>query len=613
MGTNLRTLGVRGENLPAKKTLSVVASDFSIGGMLIECERKYAKAFKVNKPEDFQEIFGNNITSTEYGNDAVKGFFDNVVGVDASLYIQTLTGYDTVGDAIDAVVASRDKADDGADADAYTVESAYEENLQYGAAGNRIGTKFTQVDRFTTAAAATCAATGVSSATLDSVVGIFVGDLIRFDTGIGGADKVYKIVTAVDESANTVTWSGDFEVSGGSGETLAIDDVVAIPGFKVQTYYKSTSGVETEVDVELGKKICSSESAVTDFYVENIFASSKYVKITEASASTLGDRLPADDANVTYPTNGADGTAVASVEAQAFWLSKFDNLPIRFLANPETTDQTIQEGMVTYSLARDDNPIVLMNVASDRTKSQLIALGNNAQSSAFKPAIICANWLKVADPFSNSAIAPFRNVPNVGHVMGAWINTIGNLGIHFIPATNSTILQGVEGVVGSQFNDDNDRTDIAEAGVNLIQDISGTGIKIANLFTVSTDTAYLFGNGILMRNYLKVSAEDSLAVSENTPNSLNRIQSDKMAMLTFLYNLWFKGSTGVVPEGETFGQGLNTDGSPTIPEDHFQVIADLTNNPQSSINLGERNIHVYFTYPAPAGSIVIGVGILLRA
>ena len=610
-GLNLRTLGVRGENLPAKKTLSVVASDFLIGGLLIECERRYDKAYQVSNIEEFTEIFGANIDSTQYGNDAIKGFFDNIVGVDGSVYVQSLLGYDTVGDAIDAVVASREKADDGADADAYLIQAAYETELQYGAPGNRIGTKVTQANRFETEAAGTCAATGQSYAELDSVIGIRVGDLILFETN-GGVDPVYKIVTQIDESANRVYWTGNFEVSGASGETLAINDSVVIPGFRIQTYYKSVNGIETEVDIELGKIICSSESAVSDFYVDNIFASSKWIKVTEQSASSLEDRLPANDSVVTYPTNGADGTAVATVEAQTYFLDNFDDKPIRFLANPETTDVDMQKALITYSMARDDNPIVIVNIAEDRTESQLKAIGQSYQKSDFNPGVIVANWLKVTDPFSNSTIAPYRTVPNVGHVMGIWIRTTGLLGIHYTPATNATTLNGVSGVVGDQFLDDTDRTQIAEAGVNLIQEKTGVGIKIANLFTVSTDTAYLFGNGILMRNFIKVSAEDSLASSENTPNSLNRIQADKMALLTFLYSLWFRGSTGSVALGETFGQGKNTDGSNTVPDDHFEVIADITNNPQSKIDIGERTLYVYFTFPAPAGSIVIGVGVLLR-
>lgn len=611
MGT-LRTFGVRGKNLPVKRTQAVVASDFLIGGMLIEAERNYAVPFKVTSPEEFSEIFGNQIVATNYGFDAIKGFFDNAIGISPTLYIQTLVGYDTTGDVIDAVVASRDKIDDGSDADAYTVESAYQEYLEYGVSGNRTGTKFVQAERFITQASATCPATGQSYAVLDSVVGMRVGDLVLFKTN-AGVDLVYKIVTMVSESESRIYWTGNFEVSGGSAESLAINDEVVIPGFMVKTYRKSISGIEVEVETELGQTICSSESAVQEFYVENIHASNRYVKITEASASTLEGRLPADDTSVVYPTNGADGTTVASVEAQAYYLEKFNDKPIRFLANPETTDTDMQKALETYSKSRtaEDNPLVIANIAENRTKAQLITIGNGFQRSDEVDIVIFANWLKVVDPFNTSQNAPYRSVPNVGHVMGACVRTIGTYGIHYVPATNQTVLYGVEGVVGDYFLDNRDRTDIAEAGVNLIQEKVGVGIKLANFRTPSTDTAYAFANGILMRNYIKISSVDSLQGSENTPNSINRVLADKMAILTFLYGLWFSGSTGDVPEGETFGQTQEEDGLST-PEDHFQVTVDPIKNSKANLALGKRDIDVNFTYPAPAESIVIGVGILLR-
>lgn len=610
-GLNLRQQGVHGKNLPAKKTLTVTPADFGIGGILIECERQFNRTYPVSSIEEFQSIFGKQINSTQYGWDAVKGFFDNVQGVDATLYVQSLIGYDIAGDAIDAVVALRNKADDGADANAYEVRAAYEEELQYGLAGNRIGTVFTQTTRYTTAAAATAAAT-LFTISVDSVIGIFVGDIIKIVLTGGVGATVYHKVTEINESANTITWT-DAQLDPAGTSTLAVDDVVTVPGFTIQTYYKSISGVVTEVDVELGKKICSSESAVTDFFVENIFASSKWIDVTVTSISTLANRFPADDAGVIgYCASGAEGTAVATAEAVNAFLPNFDDDPIRMLCCPEFTTVALQKAIITYCAARDDTPIVIVNIAEDQTKAELTAIGNGYQVSDFSPAVIVANWLKVSDPFANSVIAPYRTIPNVGHVMGAWIRTIGFQGIHFIPATNRTIIQGVEDVVGDQFLDDDDRTDILENGVNLIQNRSGIGVKIANLNTVSTDIAYLFGNIILMRNYIKISAEDSLSDDENTPNTFSRITAGKMAILNFLYNLWTRGSTGRVPEGETFGQGFNADGSATVAEDHFEVKADITNNPQANINAGERTYDVYFSGPSPAGSIFIGVGILVR-
>jgi len=609
---NLRTFGVNGANLPVKRTNAVVASDFQIGGIIGNFERKYNRAFQVSSPEEFAEIFGNQINPNDYGPDAVNGFFDNTVGASPTLWIQTFLGYS--GSAIDSVVASKDVADVNStpDVDAYNIQAAYQEELEYGISGNRTGFRITHVDRFSTLAAATVAATGVSEATLDSVVGIVVGDIIAFRTN-SGADIVYKKVTNVNEGENKVSWDGNFEVSVGSGETLAVDDVVAIPGFTVQTYRRSVAGIESEAEISMGEQICSTEAEVTDFYVENIHAANRYLKVTEASASTLGGRLPAENDSTVYLENGADGTAVVTAAAARVFYERLNDADVRFLANPETTDVSIQKELELYSKARtkNDNPIVIGVIPEDRTKSQLITVGNSYQRSDEVDMIIPANWLEVTDPFSTSQNATLRKIPNCGHVMGAWIRTITTLGIHYVPAVNSILLLGAEGVVGEQFLNNRDRTDIAEAGINLIQQRVGVGIKLANCRTPSTDTAYVYGNGIAMRNFIKISSVDSLQSSENTPNARNRLNADRMAILTFLYNLWLVGSTGDVPEGESFGQS-EVDGVATVPEDHFTVTIDPIKNSAANLQAGLRDYDTYFTYPAPGESIRIGVGILLR-
>lgn len=606
-----RTQGVRGQDLPAVRTLSVVPADFAIGGLLIETERKYNRSYRVTTPEQFAEIFGGQVDPTIYGPDTVNGFFANVVGVDASLYIQSLIGYDTGSSAIDAVVSSRQKADAGADADAYIVEAAYETELQYGIAGNRTGTKFIQADRFSTLSAATVAATGISSAILDSVAGIVVGDLVRFEATGGTPGTVYKKITAVDQSAKTITWSGDFESAPAAGESLAIDDVVAVTGFRVEVYTKSVNGVETEVDTGLGDIVCSSEPEVADFYVEKVFEASKWIKITEASASTLGGRLPVNDSAPVYNTGGADGTTVVTVAAQAAFLANFNGKPIRFLANPETTVQAMQQGLIDYSASRNDKPFVIINIPEDQTKSQLITIGNNYQIAAQVFAGIWANWLKVVDPFATASNAPLRTIPNVGHIMGDWIRTIGINGIHWTLGSQRSLLRGVNEVSGEDFfNLNRDRTDLMEAGINVIQAKEGIGIQPASGVTISTDTAYIFSNGNIMSNFIKISSEDSLASQENTPNTFNRIKGNADAIERFMNTLWRRGSSGNSEEGETFGKAF--DDNQSGPSDFYRVTADSTNNSESSIAAGEQNIRVVFSYPAPAGSIEIGVAVLVR-
>ena len=429
----------------------------------------------------------------------------------------------------------------------------------------------------------------------------------------GTGTTVYHTITAIDENARTITWI-DAQLDPAGTSSLADNDVVSIPGFRLRIWRKNIAGVVTEVDDDLGKIICTTEAAVADFFVSNIFKQSRWIRVTRltTSTSTAADMMPAAVATVTYLTGGADGTAPTTAAHWANALARFNNLPVRFLANPETSVAEIQDALEVYARARWDNPIVIRNLPANQNKTQLLALGHNVQRSDDVLCDLAANWLRVTDPFSSSVIAVDREVPNVGHIMGMWIRSIGINGIHFIPAINANPIFGANGVVGDTFLDNRDRTDLAEAGVNVIQDLDGVGIVLRNLFTPSTAEEYLFANGLLMRNFIKVSVTESLSDSENTPNSLNRINQDRVAILAFYYDLWQKGSTGNVPPGETFGQYEDENGAASKPGDHFEVVADITNNPRAKINIGERNLDSWFTYPTPAGSIRIGVGFILK-
>jgi hypothetical protein len=197
--------------------------------------------------------------------------------------------------------------------------------------------------------------------------------------------------------------------------------------------------------------------------------------------------------------------------------------------------------------------------------------------------------------------------------MGCWIRSIEQNGIHVIPATTKSPLFSVSGIVGDQLLDDKRRTDVVNAGVNIIQDIQGSGVYIKSMYTPSDNDAFKFANGILMRNFIKVSGKDSLKRTENEPNSFDRIKESRMALLEFGLQLWLKGSNGTTPEGQTFGQTFVGDdpNQKTDFEDHYEVKADLENNPQDKIDLGERNLTIHFSFPAPAASIFIYVGLLI--
>lgn len=598
----LRRLGIFAESRPTKKTQQVVAARFSIGGVIGQFERKYNKVFQVSDAVQAREIFGGDVASY-YGPDFVRAFFQNVANVSAELWIKSHVG--NTGTATDATVASA-MIVDALSANTIQMQAAYQEELEYGQSGLRTGRKITRGYRFTTTLAANVAASD-TSAQLASVIGIKVGDLVQFDV-TGG--PVVKKITVINESTKTISWSGVFHAS----LTGTTGDTTGVIGFTVQTYRKSLTGVVTEVETELGKVFCTLEPEVTDFYIQNVHAANKWLKFTDqASVSPLAQAYPPSDSAVVYnSTGGSDGTAPTTASHWNFDnLAAFNEAPIRFLANTESTLTQVNIDGETYCKGRDDMPKWIYNIPSDRTKAQKITIGQSYQRSDDVVGVICDNWLEVDDPFSNSPIAPPRKVPNVGFVMGAWIRAIETLGIHYIPAVQQITLSGCRGVVGTQLKSDLDRTDVASAGVNSIQAVVGAGIVIKDFFTPSTTLEFQFANGILMREFFKVSFKDSLKSSVNTPNSIGRIKEDKTAIYNFYRRIWEAGSTGNVPTGESFGQAQRDDGSSTQFDDHIQVQADTINNPQTSINAGQRNLDSWFTFPSPAGSIRIGVGLAL--
>jgi len=606
MANKIRRQDVYGESLPTKKSQSVEPADFTIGGLIGLFDRKFKFAFPVRNIKEASDIFWPQSNPLIYGWDAINGFFNNVVGVTATLYVKSHVGY--TGSAYDGVSATKTLAD-GSSASTIRLDSGYMTYTDYSAAGMRTGYTITNGARFST----TCATTGAASDTfvvLTSVAGVLVGDYMEFSGTGGGAFTVYKIITGIDQSTGKVSFAGVYDAT----HNIAAGDTCIVMGFRIRTWYKSPSGVVSEVDTDLGQIYCTMASTVSDFYFVNIFANSKFLVTTDlASASATGLNFPVDVASVTYLASGADGTAPTTNSHYAINNPFFDNLPIRFLANCETTNTTTQAALETYCRARWDEPKVIYNIASNQSKAQLIVIGNGYQRADDVLGVIQEKWHQTNDPFSSSAYGALRSVPSVGHVMGAWIRSIGLQGVHWVPATANTPIYGIQGLVGTEFTDAGDRTDLAEAGVNTTNFIVGVGYVMSGFFTPSTTKEFMFANGILMREYIKISVVTSLTNTRNEPNNFMRIKNSSTAIWNFLYSLWDRGSTGNVPTGETFGQSVNTDGTLTKPTDHFFVQADLINNPQTQIDLGNRNLDSWFTYPAPSSSIKIGVGLWLRS
>jgi hypothetical protein len=606
----LRDLGVKGVNREVNDARVVNPANMKVGGIIGQFERKYKVALKVSTRDigDFIDKFGYPVNATYYGYDVVKGFIDNVSGANAELWVKSHVGY--TGSAYDGVAASAVIANQ-TPVTTLTFQAAYQNELDYGVSGNRIGYTLTNGFRYSTTAAATAAASDYS-AVVSSAIGIKIGDVVKFTLTGGGAGTSYHTITAVNYSTNTITWT---DAVLHATRTLALTDVIQVMGIKLRIWRKDINGVVSEVDKNLGAIYCSLNSTVTEFFIENVFnGASKWLKVTKSATTPATPELdfPSDVTTVTYLTSGADGTAPTTSAHWAIDLTAFSALGIRFLTNAETVDITTQKAGETYCKARNDTPIWLFNLTSDRTKAQLQVIGNSLQRADEVDGVAVADWLKVQDPYTNSPTAPYRTIPSVGHIMGVWIRTIATRGAHYIPTKGETIY-GINDIANTNLGviADSDRVDIANAGVNLVQYIAGYGYVIRNLFTPSITSKYQYGNKLIQRNFVKVSSEASLQISENEPNSWDKIQADRDAIYSFMSKIWLRGDNNNTPAGEWFGQYQKDDGTLTTFDEMVQVIADAANNPLNLIQLGERHIDVIMSTSTPAGLVQISVGISL--
>lgn len=587
----MRKLGVYGENLPTKKEKSVDPADFSIAGLIGFFDRQYKKPFKCTSDVEAQTIFGIQTNKNYYGWDCLNGFFANLRGNRGSIFVLSPVGKDAVQARAEVQNTST----------IFTLKGAYLGEDEYGISANRTGFSIEQGHYFESDVSEVSG----KVVTVASCSGIHVGDIVKLHyIGSDGGTDVDGVVDSVDESARTVT----FKDAPVLKDKPATDFVLWGMGFKIKIYRRSLTGIVSQVDKFIGETWCTLNAENPAQYLENVLKQSSYLKVTITST----DKLP-NDQDITWLSGGTVGTLPSNVTEWAEQYKLFDTIPVRMIANCETADDKIQSALENYCINREDNPITMIVGQRDlQNKQACITAGNYFQRSDEVDAVYVHNWLGVSNPFSDSQIAPDRQVPAVGHLMGQWIYSIDQNGIHSSPARKTCPLVGVNSVVGYQALRDEDRTELAENGVNVIQIMAGKGVILRNSFTPSTAKEFRYSNAIIQRNYIKISCVDSLQDSENTPNDIGSVREDRMAVLQFMNKLWRSGSNGNVKEGETFGQYEKEDGTTSTIDDAFEVVADATNNSVAQLQAGERNIDIWFMFPAPAGSIKVGVGLIYK-
>lgn len=589
-------LGVQTQDLPTLRIAGVAASPINNAGLLAYFERGTDEVMRITNAEQILAMLGR-FRSDYNGHYLVKGFFENLQGTPATLYVRRII----TNNATAAVTVN----DEGAGSTPTWIFKAGRFGKEDpGTWGNQLWVLNTLSSRSSGDVASSFIAsydgsvTPVTTVTMDSVAQFEIGDWVKVDGSTSSA--TYHQISAIDENLSTITFAtGDAtDRSGDATITVDVHDVTV----KVYVKDSKTGNVDlVETWSNLSPDIDSPFYAATIINDEDI--GSQYIKLEDQISGnpTDQDDFPntvADDfANAVRLTGGTDGTA-ANANDMTNLLSDFDDYPILYLTNGESFSETIWDDGEQYCNVRKDCVWVgTPDWADAQATSSLTKWANKRRKSRKVYAMNNGTYYNVTDPLS-TAPNPIKRIPNVGHMMGysIWITSVR--GIHKVPAGRLQVPVGIRSLA-NEIISKRDLRDLKNVGMNLQTTIDGE-YPVRSARTPSKLKEHQFINSVLMSIFFKKSFEISFVNLENEPNKAGLLSNIARGMSNFALEFYKTSSNGGLEGG--FAEG----GFAEV----VRIVADDSINPIQKINDGELRANFYFKAPPPMESLLIGVGLL---
>ena len=174
-----------------------------------------------------------------------------------------------------------------------------------------------------------------------------------------------------------------------------------------------------------------------------------------------------------------------------------------------------------------------------------VQLDPRATLAASSHAAYYVPWLLVAD----AAVPAGRPVPPGGHVLGIYVRTDTERGVHKAPAN-----EVVRGIVG--LGDDVGRADqdlLNPRGINVIRSFPGRGIRVWGARTLAHDPEWKYVNVRRLMIYLEQSIERGLQWTVFEPNDATLWGKVQSMVSNFLVQAWRSGALqGATPDQAFF-------------------------------------------------------------
>ena len=554
-------------------------------------------AVRLTSFKQFNSIFGNFILQG-YLAYAVNGFFEN--GGDICYVVR-------VADLNNAKIAELDLKNNG------SIITLKLFALNEGQWGNNI-----KVSLFNSSiVSAVTIGNTANSSKLNSVRGFEKGSYVKFFQN--GLPEYYDYVELLDNINKQMFWSGAIPLYFNLSEPIFLTSLE----FSLIFIYRNET-----------KEIFSNLSMNPDHsrYVNNIINGKSNLVITE----TLLPDLPDPDKlnkGLDYLKNGKDGIAKLKVDdftgeanySKKIGLKCFEEVdeismvsipdimiqPVNIMQSPPkildpcsppdtSADgykppefesppdfslddiERMQTAMIDHCEKLKDR-VAILDSPIDFNISEILDWRQKYYSQY---AALYYPWIIVNDPLMiNGNIT--RIIPPSGHIAGVFARTDLTKGVYKAPA-NEEILEAVDTSLNLI---DSEQDLLNPESINCLRVHPGKGIIIWGARTLSSDPIWRFINIRRLLIMIEESVEESMQWAVFEPNNIFLRNGIRVAVSTFLEELWHGGALA----GKT-------------SDEAFFVKCDDGNNPQSVIDAGQLITDVGVAPAIPAEFIVFRIG-----
>lgn len=465
-----------------------------------------------------------------------------------------------------------------------------------GAAGNDLGVQVRSADRPPVRVAIAGAGPVLS---VESVGSFYTGAIVEVRRTGGAAE--YKRVVTVNATTRTI------ELDSALAGAAAVNDVVRTLEIDVLVYEK---GALKESFTGLSWNPDPNAASIARNYVERIndaTTGSTLVRVVTtanlllppavpgvvapqpptASLDVLGQ--PATDRGLPMAlTSGGDGGALSFTD-----LIGVDNGPgartgiqalgerddIALVAVPGVIDRTVQSALLIHCETLRYRFAVLDGVSSSDVSA--IQAHRNAYDSKYGG--YYTPWLETTDLTTGRTMV----VPPSGHVLGICARVDNERGVHKAPANE--VVRGITGLT-LPFGD-GEQDVLNPAGINLIREFEGRGIRVWGGRTTTLDTEWKYVNVRRLFLFLEHSIDRGTQWVVFEPNNEALWARVVETIESFMFGVWKSGAL-----------------MGTTPADAYFVRCDRTTMTQDDIDNG-RLVCLIGVAPAyPAEFVIFRIG-----